>query len=101
MTISVCSTVLPKTSKRPGEVCGRPVTGYLLHGVGRCAYHLSERERVRLLAARRAVRDLRELRALEPAGGECQDQPEARCEGGAVDGAELDVERFAGPALDE
>lgn len=74
--------------------------GYLAHGHGRCAYHLTARERVRVLAVVRAERELRELRAL-PAEEHCQEQPEARCDEGAVDGVELDVERFAGAALDE
>ncbi len=91
-----CPVVRPKSD---GEPCGRRVVAFVAPGEGRCGYHNTIRERVRALALRRAVRDLRQLRAVgpdhreddaEPGGDE---QPES--------GVRFDAERFAGPELDE
>jgi hypothetical protein len=89
--------------KRRGEVCGRAVIGFLAHGHGRCSYHLTERERIRVRAVIRTEREMRELRALvgRPAPEQCEEQDEAECDEGPVPSAELDPERFAGAALDE
>lgn len=52
-------------SKRRGEVCGRPVKGYIARGHGRCGLHLTNSERLRAVAIIRAERELRELRGLD------------------------------------
>lgn len=68
------------TGRRRGQVCGRPVKGYIARGHGRCGDHLTTRERVRAVAVIRAERELRELRGLD---------------------REFEVEGFMDPALDE
>lgn len=90
---------LVMNSKRRGEVCGRPIRGFVAKGEGRCAYHLTERERLRLVAIRRAEREMRELRALEPE--QRQDEPEPGGDEQPESGVRFDPERFASAELDE
>lgn len=44
-----CPVIMPRSSKRVGEVCGRRIRGFVAPGEGRCEKHctLSERDRVR------------------------------------------------------
>lgn len=95
-----CPAILD-SGRRRGQVCGRSVVGFLAHGHGRCAKHLTARERIRVLAVVRAERELRELRAMALEGGECQGQPDTQCDEGAVRDVEFDAERFAGAELGE
>lgn len=84
--------------KRRGEVCGKPIRGYLVHGHGRCAYHLTAKERVRVLAVVRAEREMRELRMVKPSES-CSEQPEAECDDHTK--SAIDFDRFADASLDE
>lgn len=70
--LKVCPVVLPGTSKRAGVVCGRKAVASVAPGQSRCGYHTTE------LARRRAVAELRELRALPPEDGGKDHDQEAR-----------------------
>lgn len=51
-----CGAVL-EGGKNRGKVCGRPVRGFLVPGMGRCAYHLTDVERARVRSIAEALRD--------------------------------------------
>lgn len=77
------------------------MTAFVAPGAGRCGYHATDRERVRVLSARRAVAETRELRALDGDESRCAEQPDARCDGRSKPPPRFDVDRFSGSDLDE
>lgn len=96
-----CAAIMSKASKRAGEVCGASIVGFVAPGAGRCGWHYHHSERVRALAQRRAIRDARELRGLEPDEREAEHQGETCADQEPESGIRFDAERFAGAELDE
>jgi hypothetical protein len=87
--VNATCPAISRGRKSYGEVCGRPIRGYVAKGHGRCAYHLTERERLLVQAVLRTERQGREDEA-EPRRDQRSDAP-----------PRFDVERFAGAELDE
>lgn len=97
--MTTCPVPRSSASKNAGAICGREVVAFVAPGAGRCGYHNTRREQIRVLAERRAIRELRELRDMGPEHG--QDEPEAGDDEQADSVTGFDVERFVGTELDE
>lgn len=101
MTGRTCGAVL-EGGKNRGRVCGRDVRGFLAPGMGRCAYHLTDVERVRVRAIMHALRDQWSILDLarDP---EDRKQHHEQPEGDEPTDSQIDFDPsgFVDPALDE
>lgn len=62
-----------------GSLCRRPARGFVAPGHPRCAYHLTEEERIVVQAILEAERDVRALRMLEDPDASAEDEREPQC----------------------